>query len=170
MNQDDISRLLRGRDIIETYRKESAEGKSPSTQVLHDAIMSAGFVSLDEFFQFNDDMNLKCLVYSYLITGECDDCNGLPSKRCVDLGFWGSGEPTVCGQFVTRTREKFVSVTGVDFVSQSKGTYPITYEYVIREQMRTGTPYNDFKNTTCPQGHGYVIVKQNEPPFDWTWR
>lgn len=74
MSDKDVERLLKGRAIIDAYREERAKGIDKSAQ-LADDLKALDFNSIDEFFQFNDDMCIKSLK-KLNIKGRCDLCKG----------------------------------------------------------------------------------------------
>jgi hypothetical protein len=168
--KQEIDRLLAARTITEEYESDYAKRGQDAVEDFHRKLKQLNFASSQEFITWNDEMNRRCLVYSYKITGVCDDCKGLLVKQCVALGFWGKGIPSQCAQFVENGRRKFLDSTGTDYVSPKQGTYQVCYGYFYIEQQSFQQPYNNMQVLTCPKGHGYSIVKLNEPPFDWTWK
>jgi hypothetical protein len=79
----DLEKLLAGRKLVDEYRAAHASRGVHEVEKLISGLKELGFVSIEDFFAFNQVMNLaeikRCTVY----IGQCDNCQGKESKGCV---------------------------------------------------------------------------------------
>ena len=95
-NKKEVSRLLKGRKIIEIHRKEHnnlntkvsnfEEVHELLTQKLFKSLKNIGFESVDEFEKFNKDICFKEFRRCYKRISDCDGCEDR-KRGCVKSCF-----------------------------------------------------------------------------------
>lgn len=83
LTKDEIVKLLEGRQVIDTYRKEHTDVKEPSSEKLQEDIKALGFDSIDAFFKYNSECIKTDASKAVTFIGECDKCEGR-KRGCID--------------------------------------------------------------------------------------
>jgi len=82
----DEDRILKGRDLIELYRKKRM--KNPKNKdILNDLLKSLkdiGFDSVNDFFDKNTEFNISVFSTLYKVEGKCShECHGM-KRGCLE--------------------------------------------------------------------------------------
>ena len=158
MEQKDIDKLLKARDIIDKHKKRDIKLEddikhTKLTIKMIDDLKKLGFNSLEEFSEFNFDMNRQGFEDARPIEGECDKCagyNGTPP--CVLI--WGD-------------RACFYRSGGMSRESIMRSFW------IAFNQHTDGISYSgNKKQLVCRDGHGYYcdLDKIKDYKFDVNWK
>lgn len=82
----DVERLLAGRRLVDGYRAVHASTGEHEVDTMLSGLKELSFDSIDEFFKFNQAMNLAEIKANTEYVGQCDKCAGRP-RTCVQSCF-----------------------------------------------------------------------------------
>ena len=168
MKKKDITKLLRGREIVDAYRAKHAGGVDESAKLTED-IKALGFESIDDFFKFNYDMCMQ-VIKEIPIYGECDLCKGYKGIPQCQVWF-GRG-----GCAVTKVRPNKENMYRAILAKMQAGVADSLYSSsaqrrdYLKERIDSKTGIYWY----CTKGHGFYCrpleVSSKESLFDIRWK
>lgn len=166
MQQADVDKLLQGRAIVDAYRAEHTKGKADSVKLTED-IHSLGFASIDNFFEFNDEMCIAA-IKEFPIYGECDHCRGYAGTPKCKITYGDS----VCISEGVNLTEKNLK-TALLFRARG-GSYgiPAGWKGELIPLQKVEAAKNNGIFWCCPEGHGFYLKPLEIIPskFSITWK
>lgn len=159
MKKKDITKLLRGRKIVDAYRAETASTGEHPVEELKESLKRLGFKSdnpIEEFFAFNEQLCIEAFA-NMNIQGECDFCVGYKGEpSCKQI--WGS---RAC--FVTQKDPKrfgdaafarYLLASANQHNDGASDAWEETLSYYKSKVGKNGMYWY------CPEGHGFYINTQ----------
>lgn len=171
MKKKDITKLLRGREIVDAYRAEHAKGGADLSAKLSEDIKALGFASIDDFFDLNRKMNLIAFMECYILEQKTTKCSEgkCPNHKCGVIKYHNEN---FCASHVIPEVERSMLITGKGR-EKIPAFYGITHLRLLMIFNRMGVQIPDYKVDTidplCPPDIGFYLRKVEEPLYDWTW-
>lgn len=150
----DIAKLLKGREIIDTYRAQVSQDADVTTKLIANIKgLDPNFAGIQDFYTFNEQMCIQALK-DLPVYGTCDLCAGWKSKTNIPYcqQAFGAGSCAAKGIALTINTMYKAILQRLQLGHFGKYDWPTT--------ISNFKAFADVQGRAwfCPQGHGFYVM------------